>query len=211
MHHIRLVHANTDGFLLQCNLQGCRRTFRNFGSYRNHVYTYHDADTIMQDTNALDDVNGACGDGGDVGTSDGDGNDDDAAIVYSSELQTIGNHDHPKDEELKRAAAVWLLKTRKLHRIPLSVMDAIILDLQASFHQAFMHIQTCVKLKLRKAAVPESIIQDVSRELSETNAAADIFRGLKTQKQQHTFFVKELKLVVSLVYCSCISLNKSVI
>ena len=95
----------------------------------------------MQYTNTHDDVNGACGDGGDV-TSDGDCNDDDA-IVNSPELQTIGNHDHPKDEELKRAAADWLLKTRKLHRIPLSVMDAIILDLQALFHQEFMHIQTC--------------------------------------------------------------------
>ena len=46
------------------------------------------------------------GDGRYLGTNDVDGNDDDDAIVNFSELQTTGNQDRSKDEELKRAPAL---------------------------------------------------------------------------------------------------------
>lgn len=109
MSHIRLVHANSDG---QCNLQGCRRTVKNFGSYRNHVYAYHDTYILMHNIGYNDDM-----DGGEVS---------------SCELQITGDGDHQPHnhmaEELQRAAAIWLLKTREFHCIPLSVMDSIITD-----------------------------------------------------------------------------------
>ena len=44
--HIRLSHADSPDFLIQCNLQGCKRTFRNFTVYRNHIYSYHDTVSI---------------------------------------------------------------------------------------------------------------------------------------------------------------------
>ena len=40
--HIRLTHSDDPGFCIQCNLQGCKRTFKKFTVYRNHVYSYHD-------------------------------------------------------------------------------------------------------------------------------------------------------------------------
>lgn len=40
--HIRLVHADRPDFNLQCNLQGCKRTFKQFSTYRNHIYQRHD-------------------------------------------------------------------------------------------------------------------------------------------------------------------------
>ena len=43
MTHIRVMHADDPQFLIQCNLQGCRRTFRKFTVYRNHVYGFHDS------------------------------------------------------------------------------------------------------------------------------------------------------------------------
>ena len=42
MTHIRLLHADDPNFLIQCNRQGCKRTFRKFTVYKNHVYTFHD-------------------------------------------------------------------------------------------------------------------------------------------------------------------------
>jgi hypothetical protein len=42
--HIRLTHADSPHFLIQRNLQGCKRTFRKFTVYRNHVYSYHDTE-----------------------------------------------------------------------------------------------------------------------------------------------------------------------
>ena len=44
--HIRLFHAGTPGFWLQCNLQGCKRTFTHINTYRNHVYAYHNMSVI---------------------------------------------------------------------------------------------------------------------------------------------------------------------
>ena len=42
MTHIRLLHADDPNFLIQCNRQGCKRTFWKFTVYKNHVYTFHD-------------------------------------------------------------------------------------------------------------------------------------------------------------------------
>ena len=42
MAHMRLVHADNPNFVIHCNRQGCRRTFRNFSVYKNHIYTFHD-------------------------------------------------------------------------------------------------------------------------------------------------------------------------
>ena len=42
MTHIRVLHADNPNFIIQCNRQGCRRTFRNFSVYKNHIYAFHD-------------------------------------------------------------------------------------------------------------------------------------------------------------------------
>lgn len=41
MTHIRLLHADDPNFMIQCNRQGCKRTFRKFTVYRNHIYAFH--------------------------------------------------------------------------------------------------------------------------------------------------------------------------
>ena len=48
MTHMRLIHADEPQFMIQCNLQGCQRTFRNFSVYRNHVYAFHDTSMLSQ-------------------------------------------------------------------------------------------------------------------------------------------------------------------
>lgn len=44
--HIRLVHASDASFHMSCGLQGCQRTFSNFYTYRNHVYSFHDLSSL---------------------------------------------------------------------------------------------------------------------------------------------------------------------
>ena len=41
LRHIRITHADSDNFCIQCTLQGCCRTFRSFLSYRTHIYRHH--------------------------------------------------------------------------------------------------------------------------------------------------------------------------
>ena len=40
--HIRISHADVPGFKIICGLQGCKRSFTDFLTYRNHVYAHHD-------------------------------------------------------------------------------------------------------------------------------------------------------------------------
>lgn len=40
---------------------------------------------------------------------------------------------HIDSPQLQKAAATWILKTHELHRIPLSVMDSIIQDVQSLY------------------------------------------------------------------------------
>ena len=126
MRHLRLVHADRDGFLLQCGLQGCRRTFRNFFTYRNHVYAYH-ATGVESVTHRDDPANMVT-----CGADFESGNDSDLEEPHCDEQPT---------QALQKAAAVWLLKTREIHRIPLSVMDSITSDVQSLVHVAIGHIQ----------------------------------------------------------------------
>lgn len=63
--HICLAHADRPDFSLQCNLQGCRRTFKRFTTFRNHIYQHHDVQAIN-----IDD-----GENGDGGMAGGNGDD----------------------------------------------------------------------------------------------------------------------------------------
>ena len=47
--HLRLIHAHEAGFRVPCGIQGCYRTFQNFYTYRNHVYSMHDLN-VLDDT-----------------------------------------------------------------------------------------------------------------------------------------------------------------
>ena len=51
--HVRLVHASDASFHIPCGLQGCQRTFRNFYTYRNHVYSFHDLSNL-ENTNSTE-------------------------------------------------------------------------------------------------------------------------------------------------------------
>ena len=52
MTHIRLIHADDPHFVIQFNLQGCKRTFGKFTVYRNHVYAYHDTSSFFQNASS---------------------------------------------------------------------------------------------------------------------------------------------------------------
>ena len=49
MTHLKLIHSNEPNFNMQCNLQGCQRTFKNFYTYRNHVYSIHSQESVNPD------------------------------------------------------------------------------------------------------------------------------------------------------------------
>ncbi len=137
--HIRLVHADQPSFRIQCNLQGCKRTFKKFTVYRNHIYHFHDTHTLEDSSS-----NGEVGSGGPENLSETE--DGTTSEVISPDDNTSGQSptgfSHVSPDELKDAAARWVLKTSECHKIPQSTMDDIISDVQSLFSTGLpMHFQ----------------------------------------------------------------------
>ena len=131
LHHVRLFHADEPNFSIQCSWHGCIRTFRNFHTFRNHVYAFHcsngtdelippshpDVDPCITDNNAYQ-----LSDNDSDHMTDQDTNDS---------LEQTSGIDHVAT--IRRAAAVWILKVRECHHLPQSVLDAIIQDIESLY------------------------------------------------------------------------------
>lgn len=46
LRHIHIIHADDTSLSIQCNLQGCSRTFKKFKTYQTHIYTYHNTTSL---------------------------------------------------------------------------------------------------------------------------------------------------------------------
>ena len=100
------------------------------------------------------------------------------------------------EDALQKTAAMWILKAREQHRIPLSVMDAMMGDFQ-SLHQVAM--EACrhqVETTLKEAGTSDDTITSAMVHMSEGSPFTNLFRGLQTQHQQLAYFCAHFGLVV---------------
>ena len=134
--HVRMTHSDHASFSIQCSLQGCKRTFRTLSTYLGHVYSHHDCGVL--DAYEPDDAPGGSGQGNDDTFDGGEGGFDDSTM--RADGTTGGEIVQPYEAVMQRAAATWILKIREGHRIPLSVMDGIISDLQSLLQVRDRHI-----------------------------------------------------------------------
>lgn len=195
--HLRMFHANEAGFHIQCGLQGCSRTFRNFHTYRNHVYSIHDVSLITTDHVV------------DEGSTSSD-NDVDAVdacpetVPHTNSVTCKFYHNNnflgmlmliycvDDFAAIERAVALWILKIREVHRIPLSVMDKIVSDTQSLFQICFGQIKNRILLHL-EGEVGSDAVSVALRRLTEEN----IFSGLDSQSKQLAYFKKHFNFIVS--------------
>ena len=66
------------------------------------------------------------------------------------------------EENLKVAAAKWILKNREGHRIPNSVMESIVSEAKFLYETALSHFQQQVVDKMKEAGVTPDTIMSVS-------------------------------------------------
>lgn len=187
--HIKFAHAHEPGFTVQCNLQGCKRTFKNFSTFRNHVYCFHEGIELgaVSDTN-LEDAAAPLSEDSDTSSSD--------QVSHQGNSVPIAECIVTEDT-LQRAAALWILKTRDTHRIPQSVMDQMVSDLGNLFQCALAGISSKVSCIMKDNGVAEDVVKSVCSHLDRDGPFSDIFRGLKTHRQQFKYFQKNFDLVVS--------------
>ena len=79
---------------------------------------------------------------------------------------------------MKRAVALWILKTRGLHRIPQSVMDEMLGDIQSLFQMSLSGISERIRATLSEASIEESISKTILSHLNGGPPFYDIFKIL---------------------------------
>ena len=192
LRHIRITHADDPSIIFRCNLQGCQRSFKKFTVYRNHIYTYHNLSTIDEATNSDEAANAD----GHIDEQSFTGSHHDLSIDFEPEHEPM-EHSTMVERKLQRAAALTLLKTREIHRIPLSVMDDIITDNQSLFSIALHHISDLVRRELVAANVSPEIIASATKPLTEQSPFTQLYSGLETQYKQEKYFRTQFTMIVS--------------
>ena len=98
--HICAVHSSDQNFQVTCSNNECPRTYKRFHSFRRHFYRDHHNSSVEVsqtiETNAESLVN-----------VDDNASDNDLSVNY-----TAATH-----YDMKRQAAVFLLKAREIHKI----------------------------------------------------------------------------------------------
>ena len=192
LRHVRLLHFGTPGFTtLKCNLEGCHRSFRRYAVFRNHIYEYH--------SNKLEDVSvPAVGEPDSLhcpGTLTEDSDDDPADSDFGSDLTTISQVT-PADY-MQRAAAIWLLKTQEVRRLPQSTTEGIMQDAGSLYDAALSNLHADVSDVLRKAGVDASIISGVTSLFTPNGPHGNLFSGLETHYRQLQYYKSHFHFVVS--------------
>lgn len=120
--HIRLVHATKPGFKMRCNIDNCSRTFINMKTYDNHLSRHH----FMSSRTTIPELSMSERDNSEEVNSDSE-EANNADLNEDSMDSEPGPHDTTlSEEELKSAAACWILKIKETCKLTQSAMDEII-------------------------------------------------------------------------------------
>ena len=111
----KAYHADAPSFKICCGLQGCRRTFTNFTTFHNHIYSRHNFNRENDLGHSLEVETEP---GADEDESNGMDESLNCGDANSTETQMTGDDLFTEDSQ-QRATAVWILKAREQHRLPL--------------------------------------------------------------------------------------------
>ena len=102
------------------------------------------------------------------------------------------------EEDLKVAAAKWILKNREGHRIPNSVMESIVSGAKFLYETALSEIQRQVVDEMKEANITPDTITSVSRVFDGETQYTNVFRELETTYRQNSFIKDHFRFVVCL-------------
>lgn len=192
LNHIGNIHRFGPSKQIRCDIDGCPPSYttENFNSFRSHVYRKH------RDVLFLNETGSAC-------------HESERNSESSSDLQWHGDtgthHNAPpnNDQELsgpvmKKAAALFLLKTLEERKITQVALDGIISDCQALMDIIFGHIQS----SLTTNGVELELSQVVDKQVRNP------FDGLEMEFRRAKYYRDEFGLIVSYAHCYIYVNNK---
>ena len=165
--HIGAVHAHDPNFHICCGINGCSRVYTVFHSFRRHFYRKH------RHVETLETL-------GNLSITDEAHFDND----YTEESNVALMSD-PSPMDMKRQAALFLLKAKEIHKVSQTALDGLIPDLTILFNQ-YYHSEV-------KCKFPDLVNE------SESQEDFDPFQGLHSKYLQEKYFKETLHIVVCLV------------
>lgn len=150
--HVQLFHAHQANFKIVCGINGCQRTYSNFGTFSNHVYAMHHQSAKAMCSVQLESNMPNCDH--DYDTTDGhdydDNSDTDDDVNYdkSNTVQTI-DCDHElccSQEFLQKSSATFLLGLKEKFKLTQVALQGVIQGVTALNHQNMISLkaQVCV-------------------------------------------------------------------
>lgn len=206
LRHVRLMHFGVPGFkTMKCNLEGCHRTFRKYAVFRNHIYNYHS--NKLEDAGRADIT---------VCSTPETSHAVDPTFISEDELPGMDDLDSDFAElisqttpsiSMQRAAAIWVLKTQEVRRLPQSTTEGIMQDVGALYDAALSNLHADVTDALTKAGIESATILELSSIFSPSGPHGNLFSGLETHYKQQQYYKKHLHFVVSVFLfgpCTCV-------
>lgn len=212
LRHLTTIHSNRPDFSFSCELNGCQRTFHNITTYKHHVYARHSKDhTNLHFIN--NPVNSEADDSdSDSGSDDFGGVNDDNPSSSSNidEVEETGNGNSSNQtiaitscfivatlEDITKAAAAWILKTKERHKIPQCAIKTIIEDVTSLFQTCIFRIFDAVKQQLSNLDI-EDVISLLSPLFDPNGDYGNPFKGLETDHMQLKYFKRNFGLIVGI-------------
>lgn len=188
--HVGAVHSHDPAFHVRCGVEDCPRTYRNYLTYKKHMYTKHRSvlNLSVMETARETDTSSTSAD--EVIT-------DDVALFSEPDVEPEGEH-ISSDQMIadKKASALFLLKAKEVNKISQSSLNAIIQDFTTLLDQRVDSLKVEVSRVLRQRETEESICAEILSLFGDSRLQ-NPFDGLDTEFLQQKFYTETLGLVVS--------------
>lgn len=183
--HIRLVHSLDPNFSIQCNKDGCSRTFTNFRTYQNHC--------LKHDPNLLSNVRGdGCELDSEPMASSNSGHDVTTAAVHAPSL---ASSQLPTTAEMQTFAAKWILKTSETRSLTRTATLGIVEDVSDLVDFVAHNLKQQTQSALAAKGVDKSTISTLDEVFS--SCVTKPFEGLTSFHQQLQYYRSHFNFIVS--------------
>ena len=175
--HVGLVHSHEANFRVTCGIEGCTRAYRNFSSYKKHMYVKH-RDVLCVPARVqnphVEDLN----------------------PVLSPIASEEEEEQEPYIAQRDRSTALFILKAREVHKIPQSSLDSLLGDISTYIDMTKSRLIQNVDTALRERGI---VMGEELQELSNSPEVTDPFKTLHSEYLQTQYFIKHFGMVVCFI------------
>ena len=131
--HLRLLHVSQPDFKVTCGINGCQRVYKNFGTFKNHLYAMHN-DGIEPNM-----IVAASTRDKEVSTSGNDTSDytptEESINTGQDEISDQAMEIDTSPENLQRSSALFLLGLKEKHKLTQVTVDSMVDSITTLTHQ----------------------------------------------------------------------------